>query len=166
MAGSVTPPPMAASRPSAAFSTMALLAIRTTRSRSPISRNAWARIPCSQEWRCMESAASATFSRRPSLAAAAGLGRAAPNRALPYRKLRRFMVKSPSSMQNRAGDCVARHVQNLHTRDGLHGLAIGEHPDHPLVPRDLDQVRGLAELAVSQPVDRKSTRLNSSHLGI
>src|SRR5664279_4832028 len=152
MAGSVAPPPMAARRPSGAFSTIALLAMRMTRSRSPISRNAWARIPCSQEWRCMESAASATFSVRPSLAGAARLGRAAPNTALPYRKLRRFMVNAPSSTQNRAGDGVAGHVQNLDTRDGLHSLVIGKGPDHPLVPRDLDQVRGLAELAVSQPV--------------
>src|ERR1035441_3481649 len=152
MAGSVTPPPMAASRPSAAFSTMALLAIRTTRSRSPISRNAWARIPCSQEWRCMESAASATFSRRLSLAGAAGPGRTAPSTAPPYRKLRRFMLLVPPSMQNRAGDGVAGRVQDLDTRDGLHGLVIGKGPDHALRPGDFYDVGRLAQLAVSQPV--------------
>src|SRR5271157_6431582 len=133
MAGSVAPPPMAASRPSAAFSTIALLVIRMTRSRSPISKNAWARIPCSQEWRCMESAASATFSRRLSLAGAAGLGRTAPSAALLYRKFRRFMVLVPPSMQDRAGDGVAGHVQDLDTGYSLHGLVIGKSPDHALV---------------------------------
>src|ERR1035437_4653988 len=56
------------------------------------------------------------------------------------------------SMQNRAGDGVAGHVQDLDTGDGLHGLVIGKGPDHALVPRYLDEVGGLAQLAVSQPV--------------
>src|SRR5271157_5466196 len=158
MAGSVAPPPMAASRPSAAFSTIALLAIRMTRWRSSISRNACARIPCSQECRCMESAASATFSNRLSLTGAARLGRATPSAAPLYRKLRRFILLL--SMQNRARDGVASRVQNFDTRNGLHGFVIGKGPDHALVPRDLDDVGGLAELAVSQPVshDRVAIR--------
>jgi len=79
----------------AAFSMIALLAIRISRSRSAISRNAWARIPCSQEWRCMASAAAATFSRSASLACAAAAERTAPSAALLYRKLRRFIVLAP-----------------------------------------------------------------------
>jgi len=47
---------------------------------------------------------------------------------------------------------VARHIEKLHTGDGLHSGMIRERPDDALVGRDLDQVRGLAELAVTKPI--------------
>jgi len=123
------PPPIAASRPSAAFSTIAALAIRTTRSWSPLSRNAWARIPCSQEWRCMASAACATFSRRASLIGAPRLGRTAPRMALPHRNSAGSQYRL--FLQCRISPATSRIST---TRDGLHGLVIGKGPDHPLYP--------------------------------
>ena len=80
------------------------------------------------------------------------IGQATPGMGPPQRRLRRLSVLTASSVKDQGGNAIAGGIQNLDTRDRLHGLVVGKSPHGPLVASDLNQVGSLAELAVSKPV--------------